>query len=105
MSPKKMIEINFVTPGSRGFSVFAPTNKSSTSSSPSRHTFIHEFGDLDMPLAMAQLGQWPCPGASPGAPVELKFSSGTYIELHCSSGTPVNPLHVAQWVHYCNEKS
>ena len=27
------------------------TNKSCPSSSPSRHTLIHEFGDLDMPLA------------------------------------------------------
>ena len=88
------------------------TNKSSPSSSPSRHTLIHEFGDLDMPLAVAQLGhvqehpqelQWNL-----SSPVELQWNlnrAPVRMELKFSSGTPVNPLHVAQWVNYFNKKS
>ena len=33
------------------------TNQNSLSSSLSRYCLIHEFGDLDMPLAVAQLRQ------------------------------------------------
>ena len=74
-------------------------NKSSSSSSPSRHTLIHEFGDLDMPLAVAQLGhvqehpqdlQWNL-----SSPVELQWNlkrAPVRMELKFSSGTPVNPL-------------
>ena len=60
------------------------TNQSSQSNSPSRHCLIHEFGDLDMPLALAQLGpvqehpqelQW-----NSGSPVELQWN---LIELQC----------------------
>ena len=47
---------NFVRPGGgfklKGLLLY----KSSPSSSPYRHCLIHEFGDLDMPLAVAQLG-------------------------------------------------
>ena len=99
------------------------TNKSSPSSSPSRHTLIHEFGDLDIPLAVAQLGyvqehpqelQWNlCSPVelqwnSSGTPVELQWNlnrATVQMELKFSSGTPVNPLHAAQWVNYFNEKS
>ena len=92
------------------------TNKSSLSSSPSmegsRHTLIHEFGDLVMPLAVAQLGhvqehpqklQWNL-----SSPVELQWNlnrAPVQMELKFSSGTPVNPLHVAQCVNYLTKKS
>ena len=54
-------------------------NKSSLSSSPFRHCPIHEFGDLDMPLAVAQVGH--VQEHPQGAPVDLKLSSGTPVEL------------------------
>ena len=72
------------------------TNQSYQSSSPSRHCLIHEFGDLDMPLALAQLGhvqehsqglQW-----NSGSPVELKLSSsanGTKVLQWNSRGSTV----------------
>jgi hypothetical protein len=75
------------------------TNKSSPSSSPSRHTLIHEFGDLDMPLAVAQLGHvqehpqellWTLSSL-----VELQWNlnrAQVQMELKFSSGTPGNPL-------------
>ena len=75
------------------------TCKGSPSSSPSRHCLIHEFGDLDMPLAVAQLGhvqehpqelQWTL-----SSPVELQWNlnrASVRMELKLSSGTPVNPL-------------
>ena len=75
------------------------TCKGSPSSSPSRHCLIHEFGDLDMPLAVAQLGhvqehpqelQWTL-----SSPVELQWNlnrASVRMELKFSSGTPVNPL-------------
>ena len=78
------------------------TNKNSPSSSPSRHCLIHEFGDLGMPLAVAQLGhvqehplelQWTL--SSPG---ELQWNlnrAPVQMKLKFSSGTPVNPLHVS----------
>ena len=88
------------------------TNKSSPSSSPSRHTLIHESGDLDMSLAVAQLGyvqehpqelQWNF-----SSPVELQWNlnkAPVQMGLKFSSGTPVNPLHVAQWVNHFYDKS
>ena len=51
------------------------TNKSSPSSSPSRHTLIHEFGDLDMPLAVAQLGH------AQEHPQELQWNLSSPVEL------------------------
>jgi hypothetical protein len=65
-----------------------------------------------MPLAVAQLGhvqehpqelQWNL-----SSPVKLLWNlnrAPVQMELKFSSGTPVNPLHVAQWVNYVNEKS
>ena len=50
-------------------------NKSSPSSSPSRHTLIHEFGDLDMPLAVAQLGHVQ------EHPQELQWNLSSPVEL------------------------
>ena len=79
------------------------TNKSSPSSSPSRHCLIHEFGDLDMPLAVAQLGhvqehpqelQWTLSSS-----VELQWNlnrAPVRMELKFSSGTPANPL-LMEW--------
>ena len=77
------------------------TNMSSPSSSPSRHCLIHEFGDLDMILAVAQLDhvqehpqelQWTL-----SSPVELQWNlnrAPVRMELKFSSGTPVNPLQI-----------
>ena len=42
------------------------------------------------------------------SPVELQWNlnrAPVLIELQFSSGTTLNPLHVAQWVNYFNEKS
>ena len=47
---------NFVKPGVDPHCEGSATKKNSPSSSLSRHFLIHEFGDLDMPLAVAQLG-------------------------------------------------
>ena len=78
------------------------TNKSYPSSLPCRHCLIHEFGDLDMPLAVAQLGhvqehpqelQWTL-----SSPVELQWNlnrAPVRMELKFSSGTPGNPLYRA----------
>ena len=75
------------------------TNQNSLSSSLSRYCLIHEFGDLDMPLAVAQLGkvqehpqelQWTL-----SSPVELQWNlnrAPVRMELKFSSGTPGNPL-------------
>ena len=75
------------------------TNKNSPSSSLSRHCLIHEFGDLDMPLAVAQLGHvqehpqellWTLSSL-----VELQWNlnrAQVQMELKFSSGTPGNPL-------------
>ena len=69
--------------------------------SPCRHFLIHEFGNLDMPLAVAQLGhvqehpqelQWTF-----SSPVELQWNfnrAPVQMELKFSSGTPVNPLNM-----------
>ena len=77
------------------------SNKSSLSSSPSRYCLIHEFDDLDMPLAVAQLGhvqehpqelQWTLSSS-----VELQWNlnrAPVRMELKFSSGTPVNPLQM-----------
>ena len=75
------------------------TNQNSLSSSLSRHCLIHEFGDLDMPLAVAQLGNVQ------EHPKELQRTSSSLVELQrnlnrapvpmelkFSSGTPGNPL-------------
>ena len=77
------------------------TNKSSPSSSPSRHTLIHEFGDLDMPLAVAQLGnvqEHPQElQRTSSSPVELQWNlnrAPVPMELKFSSGTPGNPLQL-----------
>ena len=45
---------------------------------------------------------------SSGTPVELQWNlnrATVQMELKFTSGTPVNPLHAAQWVNYFNEKS
>ena len=51
------------------------TIKSFPSSSPSRHCLIHEFGDLDMPLAVAQLGHVQ------EDPQELQWTLSSPVEL------------------------
>ena len=73
---------------------------SSPSSSPSRHTLIHEFGDLDMPLAGAQLGhvqEHPKElQLTFSSPVELQWTlniAPVQMELKFSSGSQVNPLY------------
>ena len=92
---------NFVKPGVDPHCEGSATKKNSPSSSLSRHCLIHEFGDLDMPLAVAQLGhvqehpqelQWTL-----SSPVELQWNlnrAPVRMELKFSSGTPGNPLHL-----------
>ena len=47
---------SFVKPGVGPHCAGSATKKNFPSSSLSRHCLIHEFGDLDMLLAVAQLG-------------------------------------------------
>ena len=80
------------------------TNQNYPSSSLSRHCLIHEFGDLDMPLAVAELGnvqEHPQElQRTSSSPVELQWNlnrAPVPMELKFSSETPGNPLH---WVCY-----
>ena len=80
------------------------TNQNSLSSSLSRYCLIHEFGDLDMPLAVAQLGQVTLQVRSTWLPCMAELWHGAQSSLVCSMselGNMLAQFKIGEYKSWC----